>query len=70
MVKVLVGPTEQEFLVYKNKVCNASPFLNAAFNGNFKEGVEGLVRLPDDDVGVFDHFLQWVYTREVQQELG
>ena len=34
----------------------------------FKEGVDGLVRLPEDDIETFDHFLTWLYSGSVPLE--
>ncbi|QGI70651.1 hypothetical protein CEK26_002985 [Fusarium fujikuroi] len=35
--------------VHKAIVCPRSSFFTAACNGNFKEGLEGMINLPDDD---------------------
>lgn len=56
------GRPETQFLVHKELLTSASPFFDAALNGSFKEGLEQIVRLPEEKTEVFEWFLQWLYT--------
>ena len=60
-----MGLDEENFMAHKDLICSKSPFFSAACNGNFIEGKEGLVRLPEDQPPIFDLFLQWLYTGDV-----
>lgn len=59
-----VGPKKTRFVVHKRQLCELSPFFEAAFNGKFQEKA-GTMDLVDDDVHAFEHFVQWVYERNV-----
>lgn len=62
-MKVIVGEEQASFYVYRNVICNSSPFFKAALSGTFKEADESKVVLPEDDPEVFEQFLQWIYTK-------
>lgn len=62
-MKIIVGGEQATFYVYRNVICNSSPFFKAALSGTFKEAGEGKVVLPEDDPEVFEQFLQWIYTK-------
>lgn len=61
---LVVGPELVPFDADKNLICGSSPFFEAAFNGRFKES-SGLIELEEDDVDVFEHFMQWLHSREI-----
>jgi len=65
VVKVLVGLTEVTFFVYKNKLCNTSPWFKDALEKKSKGGIEDLVRLSGHEPDPFDHFVHWMYSGEI-----
>lgn len=48
-VTILVGPDEVAFKLPRDLLGYYSPYFKACFNGNFKEGQEGVLRLPEDN---------------------
>ncbi|KAL8919166.1 MAG: hypothetical protein Q9208_006926 [Pyrenodesmia sp. 3 TL-2023] len=64
IVVLKVGPKKTRFDVHKRQLCEASPFFEAAFNGNFREKA-GTMNLVEDDVHAFEHFVRWVYERDM-----
>ncbi|KAI4248718.1 MAG: hypothetical protein L6R42_009174 [Xanthoria sp. 1 TBL-2021] len=64
IVVLVVGPELVPFDADKNLICGSSRFFEAAFNGRFKES-SGLIELEEDDVDVFEHFMQWLHSREI-----
>ena len=66
LVTVYVGPDSHAFHVYKELVCYDSPFFKAALEGNFKEGDEQTVSLPEDDVGTFKIYQTWLNTTQLR----
>lgn len=48
-VTILAGPNEEAFKFPRDLLSYYSPFFKACFNGNFKEGKEGILRLPEDN---------------------
>jgi hypothetical protein len=69
MVTINIGhggaSKKQKFLVHKEFICYYSPFFNAAFNGNFKEGESQTMDLEDIDPAVFALFVNWLYAQKV-----
>ena len=53
---------ETNYLVHKELLTSASPFFAAALNGTFEEGLDQVVRLPEEKPEIFEWFLQWLYT--------
>ena len=62
----MVGPDEYRFDVHKDLLCKASPFFKAAFDGNFAEAA-GIMKLPEEDVMTFKHFIYWLYSRRLRR---
>lgn len=58
---MLVGPSEQPFLVHKDIICARSKFFTAACSERWVEGKEKNVTLPDVKASVFQSYLTWVY---------
>jgi len=56
---------KQTFLVHKKFICQYSPFFDAAFNGNFKEGTSQELDLQDTDPVAFSIFVDWLYTQTI-----
>ncbi|KAL2064768.1 hypothetical protein VTL71DRAFT_3907 [Oculimacula yallundae] len=65
-VTILVGPEEVLFNLPKDFLCLNSKFFDRALNGKFKEGVERVIRLPEDTVMAFQMMLQWIYTGNIK----
>lgn len=53
---------ETKYLVHKELLTSASPFFAAALNSTFAEGMDQVVRLPEEKPEIFEWFLQWLYT--------
>ncbi|KAK5712992.1 hypothetical protein LTR17_017705 [Elasticomyces elasticus] len=51
-----------KYMVHKELLTASSPFFAAALDGAFAEGLEQVVRLPEEKPEVFEWFLQWLYT--------
>ncbi|WPG98125.1 Hypothetical protein R9X50_00091100 [Acrodontium crateriforme] len=68
VVPVIVGDSndksrpQTQYMVHKELLTAASPFFAAAFNGSFAEGLDQVVRLPEERPEIFEWFLQWLYT--------
>lgn len=62
IVYIEVGASIQRFGIHKSLLCHRSAFFEAAFNGSFKEGEEGVVVLEDEDPETFQRFNEWLYT--------
>ncbi|KAL9012593.1 MAG: hypothetical protein Q9173_002653 [Seirophora scorigena] len=52
------------FDVHKRQLCEASPFFEAAFTGNFREQAGSMELLGENDT-VFENFIQWLYRRKM-----
>lgn len=61
MVIVKVGPLEKEFHIHKGLICHYSEYFRDAFKAGFQES-EGMVKLNQDEVDVFQCFFNWLYT--------
>ncbi|TVY15177.1 hypothetical protein LARI1_G007255 [Lachnellula arida] len=61
IVTIHVGPERKAFAIHKNLICNRSDFFSKAFNGPFKEGVDGTMHLPEDDPEAFSALVVWIY---------
>lgn len=64
---MLVGPGQESYTVHKDLICAKSPVFEAACNGNFIEGIQGIVRLPEDKPETFVLLLEWLYTERVAE---
>lgn len=65
MLKVVVGPEKEEYMVHRERLCTVSPFFKLACESGFKESVEGVVYLPEVESNTFDYFLQWLYLGQI-----
>jgi hypothetical protein len=68
IIKVFVGADEKAFTIHKTLICEISPVFDRLFNGNFKEGIEGVAHLQDDEPDTFKDFSHWLYYREIPIE--
>jgi len=68
VVEIVVGDDSDKsrprtkYLVHKELLTSASPFFAAALNSTFAEGLDQVVRLPEEKPDSFEWFLQWLYT--------
>lgn len=62
---VLVGESEQKFVLHKSLVCKSSEFFQASVSVQWKEGQENTIRLPDCTPQTFSTYIGWLYTNEV-----
>ena len=69
-IKVLIGLDEIAFYPHKKKICAISPFFKAALTRGFKEGIEGVVRLPEENTEVFEDFMAWLYASDTRSSQG
>jgi len=65
-VKVLVGPEEQPFVVYKDLICASSKFFKAACSKRWTEGQEKLIRLPEVEPKNFQGYVAWLCSGKYQ----
>ena len=68
MVIVKVGPLKTEFKVHKGLLCNVAPYFKAALEGDFFEGQDQVLELPEDDVLTFQRFQLWLYSNNILEE--
>lgn len=61
---IKVGSPPHDYHVHKSFLCDVSPFFRAALQGQFKESVDGVVSLLEENPDAFDRFLGWLYRRE------
>lgn len=67
-IRAKAGATEAaltKFLVHENVICEASPVLKAAFQGNFAEAGNKTMTIKDLDVDMVDQFVKWLYRGKV-----
>ena len=65
IVQIVVGPEAKVFNLYKQILCDASSYFNAALKGDFKEAHEQNINMPDEDVDTFTCFQIWLYSKEL-----
>ncbi|KAG4433061.1 hypothetical protein IFR05_011455 [Cadophora sp. M221] len=62
LVSIQVGPERKQFSVHKKLIRSSSPFFDKAFQSNaFKEGIEGVLYLPDDHPLALGLYVEWIY---------
>lgn len=62
-VTLIAGESKTAFQSHEERLFEASSFFKAAFTSNFKESSERTMTLSEDDVGAFEDFAHWLYTR-------
>ncbi|KUJ07470.1 uncharacterized protein LY89DRAFT_556207, partial [Mollisia scopiformis] len=67
-ISVGIGAIAETFTVLKSVICHYSPFFNAAFNSQFKEGDTQSMVLNDADTNAFRLFVDWLYTQEIRYD--
>ena len=61
-----VGPEQKIFYPHMDLLCNASPFFEFAFPGQFKKASDAVIEIPEDGVEAVEDCLKWMYTGECQ----
>jgi hypothetical protein len=59
-----VGSKPVSFYAHIDLLCSSSAFFRKALKGDFKEGVDNVVPMPDDEPEIFLEFLNWLYDRK------
>lgn len=62
VVKVLVGPKERPFAIHQGLLITESDFFHNALKGGWKEGDDGVIRLPEEYEEPFMVLSHWLYT--------
>ena len=57
-----VGPKRKQMEIHKNLLASISPELDKHVNNDMKEGIEGIINLPEEGEEVITLFTQWAYT--------
>lgn len=65
-VEIIVGPNEVVFTLPKDLLGYYSPYFKACFNGSFKEGKEGVLRLPDENPEHFKILAEYIRSGDTQ----
>lgn len=65
-----VGAKKKPFIVHKDLLGHYSDYFGAAFNGSFKEAIEGKLSLLDEFAEVFDIFNAFIYTNQLRDNDG
>jgi hypothetical protein len=58
---VLVGESEEPFVVHEHLLTHHSEFFRAALTGGFKESKDKVVKLHETDPFIFECFVHWLY---------
>ena len=70
VIKVGEGDAQVEYHVHRAFLVHYSAYFRGALNGNFKEAIEGCVHLEDVEAGVFEVFLEWLYTQKLPRNMA
>ena len=57
-----VGPDGDKMEIHKKLLTSISPELNKHVNNDMREGIEGIIRLPDEGKEAVTLFIEWAYT--------
>ncbi len=70
-ITVLVGEDEAKFILHQAVVCETSDFFRAMFDGRgeWKESVQKTVRLPEVDESIFNIYLGFFYTGDIDLDM-
>lgn len=67
---ILVGPAEKKWVMHENLLASKSDFFRATFRGGFREGEDGVLRLPEDGPRPFELFVGWIYSQPLNDMNG
>ena len=57
-----VGPKRKRMEIHKKLLASISPELDKHVNNDMREGIKGIIYLPDEGEEVLTIFTKWVYT--------
>lgn len=60
------GSEATTFHIHKDLFVNKADIFTRMFNGGFEEGERGIAELPEDVVGAFEIFVEWLYTNDTE----
>ncbi|KAI4274166.1 MAG: hypothetical protein LQ337_004131 [Flavoplaca oasis] len=61
LVTIKLEPCNSTFYIHKGLLCHHSPVFKAMLEHDWKEKQEGVATLKDEDHGVFQRFVLWLY---------
>ncbi|KAF5877974.1 uncharacterized protein Bfra_000139 [Botrytis fragariae] len=62
LVTIIVGKEKRKFAVHKQLICESVAYFRGAFSvGGFKESQDCSMDIPEDEPGVFEYFMHWLY---------
>ncbi|KAH7360686.1 hypothetical protein BKA65DRAFT_577604 [Rhexocercosporidium sp. MPI-PUGE-AT-0058] len=70
IVKILVGPDEIVLNCHKAALVLYSEFFDAACYRGMKEAIEGVIRLPEENIAAVSTFIDWVYSGQLNSSLS
>ncbi|KAK4960285.1 hypothetical protein LTR10_003179 [Elasticomyces elasticus] len=65
LIKVLVGLTEEVFLIHRPILCSSSGYFTARLKPEWSRQSSDEVRLPDADHSAFNIYVNWLYMRGI-----
>ncbi|PUU78969.1 hypothetical protein B9Z19DRAFT_1140563, partial [Tuber borchii] len=67
-ITLYIGPNGGKMEMHKKLLASLSPELNKHVNNDMREGIEGIIRLPEEEEGVVTLFTEWAYTGNYTHE--
>ncbi|PUU78970.1 hypothetical protein B9Z19DRAFT_1140566 [Tuber borchii] len=61
-ITLYIGPDGKKMEIHKKLLASISPELNKHVNNDMREGIEGIIRLPEEGEEVVTLFTEWAYT--------
>jgi len=68
-ITIKIGSDRKDYQVHKDLICFHFPYFDAAFNGKFKEGEEGVLELAATEESIFWLFLDWLYFGKLPERI-
>lgn len=69
IVKVFAGKERRLYQLHKTLLCHESPYFEKCLNPAWSEGTTGEVTLEEDPVEAFDHFVDWIYSHKIANDM-
>ena len=64
-VTLYVGPKRRQFVVHKKLLCDRAAFFHKAFQSGFKEGIDGVMHLLEEDPDSVEYLIDFLYRRVI-----
>ena len=64
-ITVLVGKSEQSFILQRSLLCTSSEFFRLACVRDHEESGRSVIRLPEVHVDTFNTYIVWLHTKEI-----